>query len=167
MQYAHAELTSSIIEAAVEVQRELGGGFSKEIFKKALCAELANEGIDAEVDALVPIIYKSEKVGERRLDLSVEGVVCVELEVQPHFKDPDVNHALKHLRATGMDAGLVLNFGPCKLDYVRLYVQGCRSDVLIGSSLHHAPERKNPFSMNGTAHKFSKRAWLPILRRKN
>ena len=151
----------------MEVQRELGGGFSKDVFKRALSAELAQEGIDAVVDADVPLFYKGDAVGHRLMDLSVEGVVSVELGVQPHFDGPDVDHTLKYLRASGMEAGLLLNFGPCKLDYVRIYVQGCRSEVLIGSSLHHSPERKNPFSKNGHAHKAGPRIWLPTWRRRN
>lgn len=167
MKYAHAELTSSIIEAAVEVQRELGGGFSRDIFKCALSAELAREGIEAEVDAVVPLFYKGEAVGERRIDLSVENVVCVELAVESLATQADTDHALKYLRAAGMEAGLLLNFGPCKLDYVRLYVCGCRADVLVGSSLHHTPERKRPFSPNGAGYKIGRRAWLPKWRRRH
>ncbi len=166
MEYSHAELTSSIIEAAVEVQRELGGGFSKEIFKRALSAELAREGIEAEVDAVVPLFYKGDAVGERRMDLSVEGVVCVEMAVEQDASHPDTDHALKYLRASGMDAGLLLNFGPCKLDYVRLYVLGCRADVLIGSSLHHSPERKKSHGVNGFAHGPARSGWLPLWRRR-
>lgn len=172
MNYSHTELTSSIIEAAIEVQRALGGGFSKDVFKRALATELGREGIDAEVDSVVPLYYKGDEVGERKVDIWVEGLVYVELDTNAQYRVPELESAMQHLRALRLGAGLLLNFGPCKLDYVRMHMQGCRTDILIGDSIQHLPERKHAFTLNGGSKKNGvmrdhkradwKHRWVPL-----
>jgi GxxExxY protein len=107
------KLTSSIIDAAIEVHRVLGGpGLLESIYEDALIYELELRNISVKRQLLVPVLYKGVPVRDAlRLDLLVEE--CVIVEVKSTETALKVHHAqvLTYLRLTQRKLGLVLNFG--------------------------------------------------------
>ena len=107
------EISRIIVDAAVEVHREMGGpGLIEDVYEQALAEELSLRGLRVERQLPVRIVYKG-KVPRKplRLDLKVENLVLVDnkatLEWHPVFEA----QMLTYLRLTGLKLGLVINFG--------------------------------------------------------
>ena len=104
-------LTRRIIACAYRVHNELGPGFLEKVYENALRIELAEEGLSVEQQPPVPVSYRGQMVGDFYADLIVEGRVIVELKaVQNMGKEHEVQ-LVNYLTATGVDDGLLINFG--------------------------------------------------------
>src|SRR6266496_1325591 len=66
-------LTDRIIGACIEVHRTLGPGFQEIIYQRALELELAAAGLEFDREVEVPVFYKGQKIGTRRVDFLIEG----------------------------------------------------------------------------------------------
>ena len=118
--FLYKETTEKIIGAAFEVHRELGYGFLERVYQRALQVELLREGVSAEIERRIQVHYKGVVVGDYDADLIVDGVVAVELKVNPQYDKRDEAQLLNELKATGLKVGLLINFGRTKVEYKRL-----------------------------------------------
>ena len=104
-------LTQIIIGCAFKVHNTLGPGFLEQVYENAMCIELANQELHAKQQAPITVTYDGQIVGEYFADLWVEDCVIVELKaVQKLTKQHEVQ-LVNYLTATGVDTGLLLNFG--------------------------------------------------------
>jgi len=117
---AHAELTSKIIGAAIDVHRYLGPGFIESIYEHALAIELRRRGLKVEEQVEVPVTYRGIEVGLHRLDLLVEGTIVVELKAVKNLENVHFAVVKSYLRATGKEHGLLLNFAKATLEVKRV-----------------------------------------------
>jgi len=68
----------------------------------------------------MPIFYKDEQIGTRRVDFLIENVVSVELKALTKIEDVHLSQAINYLEAYNLEIGLLLNFGAKSLEYKRL-----------------------------------------------
>ncbi|MCC7389285.1 MAG: GxxExxY protein [Phycisphaerales bacterium] len=108
----HKELTEKVIGAFYEVYNELGPGFLESVYERSMVIALRAAGLQVAQQVPVPVYFRGELVGEFSADLLVEQSVIVELKaaraVDPIFEAQTLNY----LRATPIEVGLLLNFGP-------------------------------------------------------
>ncbi|MDF3056782.1 MAG: hypothetical protein K0R17_997 [Rariglobus sp.] len=106
-------LSRIIVEAAIEVHRELGGpGLLESVYEEALVCELTLRGLSVERQQLVPIIYKTHVLATPlRLDLRVNKLVIVDPKAVTEWNPIFEAQMLTYLRLTGLKLGLVINFG--------------------------------------------------------
>ncbi len=76
--FKYKELTGKIIGAAMQVHKTLGNGFQEVIYQRALTIELRHIGLSFEREKEMPIIYRDEHIGTRRVDFLVENIISVE-----------------------------------------------------------------------------------------
>jgi GxxExxY protein len=119
-QYKHSELTSKIIGCAMTVHRALGNGFQEVIYQRALAMEMGLEGIAFNREFEMPIFYRNEQIGTRRVDFLVEGILCVELKAKVNLEDTHFAQAINYLEAYNTEIGLLINFGEASLNFKRL-----------------------------------------------
>jgi GxxExxY protein len=119
-QYKYSELTSKIIGCAMEVHKVLGNGFQEVIYQRALAIELAYSGIAYEREKEMPIFYRTEQIGTRRVDFLVEGDVSGELKALTKLEDVHLAQAINYLEAYNIEIGLLINFGAKSLEFKRL-----------------------------------------------
>jgi len=117
----HEELTGKILEASFEVIRELGAGFLEGVYQNALLVALRQKGIKAEPRVPLLVRFRGEVVGEYFADLLVEGKVIVELKAVKALAPEHQAQVINYLKATGIEVGLLINFGNPKLEYRRLH----------------------------------------------
>ena len=67
-QYKYSELTSKIIGCAMTVHKTLGNGFQEVIYQRALEIEMALAGITFSREFEMPIFYREQQIGMRRVD---------------------------------------------------------------------------------------------------
>ena len=107
-----AELTRRIIGAFFDVYNDLGIGFLESVYRRAMALTLRDAGLVAEEEASIEVAYRGRALGFFRADLVVEGSVIRELKAARRLEDLHERHLLNYLRATDLDVGLLLNFGP-------------------------------------------------------
>lgn len=110
---AENKLTSSIIDAAIEVHRVLGGpGLLESIYEDALVYELELRNIPVKRQLPVPVLYKGVPVRDAlRLDLLVDDRIIIEVKATENILKVHSPQVLTYLRLTQRKLGLVLNFG--------------------------------------------------------
>ena len=108
-------ITEKIIGAAIEVHRTLGCGLIESIYEEAMCIELAQRKIHLQRQVAVDVIYKGNLIKGQRLDLLIEGQVIVELKSLSLLPSIVVAQVLSYLKATGLQRGLIINFGEKRL----------------------------------------------------
>lgn len=116
----HDELTHEIIGCAMRVHATLGTGFLEVVYQKSLGIEMGFAGLGFEREKDMPIFYREEKVGSRRVDFFVEDLIMVELKATTLLEDIHISQALNYLEAYNKQIGLLINFGSKSLTFKRL-----------------------------------------------
>ncbi len=119
-EYKHSALTSNIIGCAMTVHTELGNGFQEVIYQRALEIEMAENGISFSREYKMPVYYKNQQIGTRRVDFLVDGIVSVELKAIIQLEDVHLAQAINYLEAYDLEIGLLINFGAKSLQVKRL-----------------------------------------------
>jgi GxxExxY protein len=119
-QYKYSELTSKIIGCAITVHKILGNGFQEVIYQRALAIEMRLSGIEFSREFEMPIFYRDEQIGTRRVDFLIEGVVYVELKAITKLEDVHFAQAINYLEAYNLEVGLLINFWEMSLNFKRL-----------------------------------------------
>ena len=119
-QYKYSELTGKILGCAFEVHKILGNGFQEVIYQRALKIEMRKQLIPFKREYEMPIFYKEEQIGTRRVDFLVEKVVSVEIKAIIRLEDVHLAQAINYLEAYNLEIGMLINFGAKSLEYKRL-----------------------------------------------
>ena|SRR3989338_3718963 len=117
----HEKLTEKIIEACFEVINELGAGFLESVYEKALLIVLKEKRLKAEHQVPLSVKFRGKSVGDFFADILVEGAVILELKAVSKLSPEHSAQLINYLKATGIDVGLLINFGNPKLEYRRLH----------------------------------------------
>jgi GxxExxY protein len=115
------ELTSKVLEACFEVSRELGSGFLESVYEKALLVALRQKGLNAVCQFPLNVKFRNVIVGEFYVDVLVDGKVLIELKAVNRTLSEHKAQTINYLKATGIEVGLLVNFGNPKLEYFRMH----------------------------------------------
>ena len=118
--YKHSKLTGAIIGCAMRVHAALGNGFQEVIYQRALQIEMQMEGLSFSREHEMPIFYRQEHIGTRRVDFLVENEVSVELKALTALEDVHLAQAINYLEAYDLEVGLLINFGARSLQQKRI-----------------------------------------------
>lgn len=113
--------TSKIIGCAMRVHSTLGNGFQEVIYQRALQIEMHLENLEFQREMEMPIFYRNEQIGTRRVDFFVENEIMVELKAIILLEDVHLAQAINYLEAYNMKTGLLINFGSKSLTFKRLF----------------------------------------------
>jgi GxxExxY protein len=107
----HKELSHQIINAAYTVHNTLGFGFLEKVYQNALLIELKKRGIEAKPESSIKVFYDGEVVGDYVADMVVEDKIILELKALRELHEIHEVQLINYLKATGMEVGLLINFG--------------------------------------------------------
>ena len=128
-EYQHSELTGRVIGCAMTVHSALGNchpsggdrfGHQEVIYQRALEIEMMDQRLSFAREQEMPIYYKGQQIGSRRVDFLVESAVCVELKAIAKLEDIHLAQAINYLEAYDLEVGLLLNFGARSLEFRRV-----------------------------------------------
>ncbi|HEX2445384.1 MAG TPA: GxxExxY protein [Vicinamibacterales bacterium] len=108
----HREVTEQIIGGFYEVHYELGGGFLEHVYRSPIIEVLRGRGLLVEDNARLPVHFRGRLIAEFRPDLVINQVVLVELKAHRAIEPADEAQIISYLRASNVEVGLLLNFGP-------------------------------------------------------
>lgn len=115
------QLITEIIECAKRICRQLGPGFLEKVYKNAMVVELRKLKLNFETEKLIQVLYDGIVVGEYRTDIIVEGKLILELKATQDLSIANEVQLVNYLTSTGIDDGLLINFGSDKLLFKRKY----------------------------------------------
>ena len=118
--YKHSDVTGKIIGCAMEVHRYLGNGFKEVIYQRALAIEMEKQGLSFLREHEMQIHYKGVHIGTRRVDFFVEEKVMLEMKAVIQLEDAHLAQAINYLEVSGIEIGLLINFGSPSLQFKRV-----------------------------------------------
>ena len=99
------------IGAGFEVHNVLGAGFFEAVYANALTVELRRRGVAVDRNVAFEVVYRGVSVGRYVADFVVDRRVIVETKVAKAIDPVHRAQVSNYLRASGLEVGLVLNFG--------------------------------------------------------
>ena len=114
------ELTEKVLGAAFKVLNTLGTGFLEKVYENALSFQLQRIGLSVESQKVFHVKYEGAIVGEYQAGLVVAGKVIVECKAISNMDSVHEAQLINYLKASGVHAGLLINFGRPTLQYRRL-----------------------------------------------
>jgi GxxExxY protein len=106
------QLTHSVIGAFYDVYNTLGFGFLELVYMSALERELRDRGHAVGREVYVPVLYKGAELARQRIDMIVDDRVLVEAKSTQELHKSAKRQVYNYLRATRLEVGLLLHFGP-------------------------------------------------------
>jgi GxxExxY protein len=115
----HEQLTGKIIEVFYEVYNELGHGFLESVYENSMRLALSEAGLLVLPKKSIEVWFRGNVVGTFAPDVIVENLVILEIKSARAIDSAHEARLLNYLRATEIEVGLLLNFGP-KPEFKRL-----------------------------------------------
>ena len=115
----HELLTGRIIGAAMQVHTVLRGGYLEAVYQQALAHELRRRNVRVECEKRIHVHYRDVIVGEFQADLVADSRVLVEIKAVRALTPAHEAQLVYYLTATGIEIGLLLNFGGERLEFKR------------------------------------------------
>lgn len=115
----HKEITSKIIRAAYDVHNRLGPGFVESVYEKSLLIELKHAGLEAERQCPLTVHYRDHVVGSFLADVVVADTIILELKAVESLVVAHEVQLVNYLVAAKKPVGLLINFGPERVDIKR------------------------------------------------
>lgn len=105
------QIGKEVIDASINVHRQLGPGLLESVYENVLAYELAKRGLKTERQKDVPVHYDGHllEVGFRA-DLIIEGKVLLELKSIESIHDVHKKQTLTYLKLSGIKLGYLINF---------------------------------------------------------
>ncbi len=118
------ELTDTVRETAFQVRRYFGTGHLEKVYENSLAHRLRKLGL--KVEQQKQLVVRDEDgfvVGEYYADIVIEDLLILELKAVKTLANEHLAQILGYLRATGMEHGVLINFGAPKFQIRKLSKQ--------------------------------------------
>jgi GxxExxY protein len=115
------DLCGQVIGLAMKVHSALGPGFLESIYQNALIWELRKSGVRSEAQRPISVYYDGQIVGAFMADVLVNDSLIVEIKAIQVLAKPHEVQLVNYLTATGLDEGLLLNFGAERLEFKKKF----------------------------------------------
>ena len=114
-------LIKMVMGCAINIRKHLGPGYLESVYKNAMLVELRKNRLGYEVEKPINVYYENILVGEFKADIVVEGILILELKANQSLHMAHEVQLVNYLTATGIDNGLLINFGSDELQFKRKY----------------------------------------------
>ena len=120
------EIARIVVDAMIEVHRELGPGLLESSYEHCLVFELAGRGLQVEQQVALPLVYKGVRLDAGyRIDIWIERKVIIEAKSVDELHPIHIAQMLTYLKLTGCRLGLLVNFNEKLVrDGIRRVVHG-------------------------------------------
>ena len=111
----------TVMQCSKNIRSHLGPGFLETVYKNAMLVELRKRGLAYQVEMPINVYYEDVLVGEFKADIVVEDMLILELKAVNSLHMAHEVQLVNYLTATGIDNGLLINFGSEELQFKRKY----------------------------------------------
>lgn len=118
------ELSGEIIEACIEVHKELGPGLMESVYEICLISVLKRKKLNPKQQVSLPVVFKGEKLNkEFVIDILVDDKIILELKSVEAILPVHEAQLVTYLKLADKKLGLLVNFN------VPLLTQGIRRKI--------------------------------------
>ncbi len=110
-EFQYKELIEKVITIFNKVYNKLGYGFLEKVYKDAMMIEFKKESIPSISQSGIRLFYKGEIIDEQYADMLVDNKVIVMIKAAKGLVEDNEAQLIHYLKATGIEAGVLLNFG--------------------------------------------------------
>ena len=104
-------LTENIIEACIEVHKELGPGLLESVYEVCTIAVLKRKGLQVESQVKLPVFFKGEQLEKDFIiDILVENRIVLELKGVEGILPIHEAQLVTYLKSSDKRLGLLINF---------------------------------------------------------
>ncbi|MFA6544016.1 MAG: GxxExxY protein [Limisphaerales bacterium] len=108
----HPKESYAIIGACFAVYNEQGCGFTEDVYQECLEMELADLSIPFVAQKELPLTYKGRRLRRKfKTDFLCYEKIVLEIKAVSHLTDEHRAQVQNYLHATGLELGLLVNFG--------------------------------------------------------
>jgi len=115
------KITGKIIGCAYRVSNNLGIGFVEKVYENAHTHEMRKDSLRVIQQHPIKVVYDGIIIGEFFVDLLVEDCVLIELKAVSELTSEHLAQALNYLRASGLPACILINFGKPRIQIRHLH----------------------------------------------
>lgn len=115
------ELIKTIIQCIYNVRGILGPGYLETVYQNAMMHELKLNRLQATAEKTLTVRYKDMVVGEFQADIIVDNRVIIELKAVESLHKIHEVQLVNYLTTTGIDSGILVNFGAADIQIKRKY----------------------------------------------
>jgi len=137
--YQFGTLSSAVIGACIDVQRELGRHCMEVDYQRALELALKTRGLDYDREVEIPIVYQGVIVTRRRVDFVISSddeELLLETKAASAIRPEDVEQCLLYLQQGHYRLCLLINFGVKPLGVRRFVDSAAARSSAAGQSAH-------------------------------
>ncbi len=98
-EYLYSDITEKIIGCAMAVHNTLGNGSLTSHYQRALAIKISLQGLSFSRELEMPIFYRDQDIGTRRVDFVVEEKVMVEIKAVTELNNTHLAQAINYLEA--------------------------------------------------------------------
>lgn len=110
-QAEYEEIGSKIVQASLEVYRELGPGLLESVYEICLAEELQSLHLYVERQVKLPVVYKGKILDkEFFIDILVERSFAIELKAVEQLLPVNEVQLLTYMKLADMKLGYLINF---------------------------------------------------------
>ena len=114
-------LIQTMIECAKAIRRQLGPGYLESVYKNAMLIEIEKHHLPYQTEVPLNVFYDGIVVGKYRADIIVGKRLILEIKATTNLTVANEIQLVNYLTATGIDDGLLVNFGADLLQFKRKY----------------------------------------------
>jgi GxxExxY protein len=110
------KITWKILDASIEVHKNLGPGLLESVYEVCLCRELKLRNLNYARQVFLPVFYKDSELDlDFRIDILVENEIVIELKAIDGILPVHEAQLLTYLKLSDKRLGLLINFNVPKL----------------------------------------------------
>ena len=110
------KLGAIILDASIEVHKQLGPGLLESVYELSLFKELTSRDVNVKKQVAIPVLYKGEDLNaEFKIDVLVENEIVIELKAVEILLPVHKAQLLTYLRLSEKKLGYLINFNVLKL----------------------------------------------------
>lgn len=114
------DLTYKLIGLGMQVHSTLGNGYLERVYENSLMVLFRRNAIFAEQQCPIKVTFEGEIVGDYCADTLIDRKIIIELKVASKITDIHKAQVLNYLKATGIELGMIMNFGTRSFEHHRL-----------------------------------------------
>lgn len=115
------QLIQLIISLSKNIRRQLDPGYLESVYKNAMVVELRKHNLSYEVERPIRVLYDDIVVGDFKADIVVDNRLILELKAVQNLSVAHEVQLVNYLTSTGINDGMLINFGSLQLQFKHKY----------------------------------------------
>jgi len=110
--YLYSDLTEKIIGLCIEVHKAIGPGFPEIVYHNALNIVFSKNNFEFESEKKINVIFQNKIIGKFKADFVIDKKVILEIKaITGEFPEVFKAQVISYLKASGLEIGILVNFG--------------------------------------------------------